>query len=465
MTKLTRNLMRIGLLFSLCFSVLFGSCGILFGSCGILFGSCRYRDSKRSLVVGFEPNGTFHVGEVNIDEEGNEYDGKSYYQSYKKEHLYDFSYFTFDSEAKTVAVYKVYDDTQVIGGTFEYTAGKSVTSVSDESYKEYTPSKLTVSLENGDVFEGTTIRGGMLSGKSYIELSGNGIFIELTSGEYERDYFAEFHKITPKGMSELLGSTYIANDMNAYEDNRYPQAFRDFYQKFADRERLLIYPDGEYSSGYYNVALFASRVSDLPNFRFGVGIEGKSYYINLTYLPKDLDELDEDWVDKYKDGGQVWNEARTHVSFVTEYQDPYFAYSEILLVEIVYYGDEPITQEFIRDLKFSSIAVENTIEDCLTEEEISALDVRYREFKPTDGLYNGEKIDGYEILDDHIYMQTTQENGNTVRVYRLLEDDSVIATEILYGQGRFYYEGKFYTFDTYHEISRLYLHFYASENE
>ena len=115
MTKLTRNWMRIGLLFSLCFSV-------LFGSCGILFGSCRYRDSKRSLVVGFEPNGTFHVGEVNIDEEGNEYDGKSYYQSYKKEHLYDFSYFTFDSEAKTVAVYKVYDDTQVIGGTFEYTA-------------------------------------------------------------------------------------------------------------------------------------------------------------------------------------------------------------------------------------------------------------------------------------------------------------------------------------------------------
>ena len=78
--------MRIGLLFSLCFGAMFGAC-------------------KCSVVVGFEPNGTFHVDEVNIDEEGNEYDGKSYYQSYKKEHLYDFSYFTFDSEAKTVAVY------------------------------------------------------------------------------------------------------------------------------------------------------------------------------------------------------------------------------------------------------------------------------------------------------------------------------------------------------------------------
>ena len=225
---------------------------------------------------------------------------------------------------------------------------------------------------------------------------------------------------------------------------------------------MLIYPDGGYSSGAYNVQLYVKASRGLPSFRFRVGIKGKPYYINLTYLPKDLDELNEDWVDKYKDGGQVWNEARTTVSFVTEYQDPYFAYSETLFVEIVHTsGDEPIEEEFVRDLKFSSIAGENTIEDCLTEEEISALDVRYEELEQTDNLYNGEKINGYEILDDLIYKQATQENGNTVHIYRSLEDNSVIATGILYGQGRFYHEGKFYTFDGYREISLLYLHFYA----
>ena len=443
MTKLTRNLMRIGLLFSLCFGAMFGAC-------------------KCSVVVGFEPNGTFRVREVNIDEDGNEYNGKSYYQSYKKEHLYDFSQFTFDSEEKTVAVSKFYDDTQVIGGTFEYTAGKSVTSLNDESYREYTPSKLTVTLENGDVFEGETDYEGMWKSGQYIALSGAGISFRLEAGKYAGGYFAELHETTPREMGQLLFGMDIVKDMNAYEDNRYPQEFRDFYQGFVDRERLFIYPDGEYSSGAYNVILYVKGARGLPSFRFRFVVGGKSYYITLTYLPKDLDELDEDWVDKYKDGGQVWSETRTHVSFVTEYQDPYFAYSEILLVEIVHTsGDEPIEEEFVRDLKFKTIAGKNTVEDCLTEEEISALDVRYEALAQTDNLYNGNKIDGYEILDDLIYMQTAQENGNTVRVYRLLEDDSVIATEILYEQGRFYYEGEFYTFDGYRELSLLYLHFYA----
>ena len=447
MTKLTRNLMRIGLLFSLCFSVLFGAC-------------------KCSAVVGFEPNGTFHVREVKIDEEGNEYDGKSYYQSYKKEHLYDFSHFTFDSEEKTVAVCKSYDDTQVIGGTFEYTAGKRVTSLNNESYREYTPSKLTVTLENGDVFEGETGHEGMWKSGAYITLSGVGISFRLESGEDWNGYFATFYETTPSKMSELLFGTVIVNDMATYEDNRYPQAFRDFYQGFVDRERLLIYPDGEYSGGAYNVQLYVKGSRGMPSFRFRVGIKGKPYYINLTYLPKVWEELDEDWVDKYKDGGQVWNEARTHVGFVTEYQDPYFAYSETLLVEIVHTsGAETIAEELVRDLSFSTIAGKNSVEDCLTADEIAALDMRYEALAQTDNLYNGNKIDGYEILDDHIYMQTTQENGNTVQIYRSLKDGRVIGTVVLYGQGRFYHEGKFYTFDGYREISLLYLHFYASENE
>ena len=446
MTKLTRNLMRIGLLFSLCFSVLFGAC-------------------KCSAVVGFEPNGTFHVREVNIDEEGNEYDGKSYYQSYKKEHLYDFSHFTFDSEEKTVAVCKSYDDTQVIGGTFEYTAGKSVTSINDGSYREYTPSKLTVTLENGDVFEGETRHEGMWKSERYITLSGAGISFRLEAGEDWNGYFAVFHETTPRKMSELLFGTVIVNDMATYEDNRYPQAFRDFYQKFVDRERLLIYPDGEYSSGVYNVQLYAKDSRGMPSFRFRVGIKGEPYYINLTYLPKDLDELDEEWVNKYKDGGQVWNEARTHVGFVTEYQDPNFAYSETLLVEIVHAsGAETIAEELVRDLSFSTIAGKNSVEDCLTADEIAALDMRYEALAQTDNLYNGEKIDGYEILDDCISMQPTQENGNTVQIYRSLKDGRVIGTVVLYGQGRFYHEGEFYTFDGYRGISLLYLHFYASEN-
>ena len=61
--------------------------------------------------------------------------------------------------------------------------------------------------------------------------------------------------------------------------------------------------------------------------------------------------------------------------------------------------------------------------------------------------------------------EVSQENGNTVQIYRSLKDGRVIGTVVLYGQGRFYHEGKFYTFDGYREISLLYLHFYASENE
>ncbi|MBQ7913320.1 MAG: hypothetical protein IJ308_08370 [Clostridia bacterium] len=447
MTKLTRNFMRIGLLFSLCFSVLFGAC-------------------KCSVVVGFEPNGTFYVREVNIDEEGNEYSGSSYYKTYKKEHLYDFSHFTFDSEEKTVVVCKSYDDTQVIGGMFEYTAGKSVTSFMDESYREYTPSKLTVTLENGDVFEGETEHGGMWKSERYITLSGAGISFRLESGEDWEGYFAELYETTPRKMGELLFGTVIVNDMNAYEDNRYPQAFRDFYQGFVDRERLFIYPDGEYNANYYNVILYVKDARGLPSFRFRFVVEGKSYYINLTYLPKDWEELDEDWVDKYKDGRQVWNEAHTTVSFVTEYQDPNFAYSENLLVEIVHNsGDESIAEAFVRDLKFSTIAGENTVEDCLTADEIIALDKQYENLKETDGQYNGEKIDGYEILDDIIYFEQTQVGNETVRIYRLLADNRVIAEESVFGLGRFYHQGKFYTFNGYREISLLYLHFYTSENE
>ena len=442
MNKLTSNFMRVGLLSSLCFGIALSAC------------TC-------TRTVGFEPDGAYYVQNVAIYDVENENNGSFYYTTYKKEHLYDFSQFTFNNEEKTVVVSKSYDDTQAIKGTYAYTPGRWEDNLFLEGDTKTVPSKLTITLENGDVFEGRTVEGGMWAGKPYILLSGNGISMQLELGENPYDYFAEFYESSPKDMGKLIFGEAILKDMNEYEDNRYPQAFRDFYQSFLDRERLFIYPDVVYSNGNYYATLSVKDERGLPSFQFRFR-EGLTYFIRVTYLPESLDEIDADWVEKYKDGGQVWNETRTEVSFVYEYQDPHFAYGETLFVEISSpAANEPITEGFVNGLKFTALAGDNTIYDCFTQEKIEALDAVYEPLKDPDNKYNGEKIDGYEILEDIIYMQPTKGGGETKRIYRLLEDDSVIAVVNSNFQGLFYYDGKFYTFDGYREISLFYLHFYA----
>ena len=449
MTRFTRNILRVVLLLSWCRSALLGAC-------------------KCKTTVGFLPDGAFHVREVNIDEEGSEYDGSSYYETYKKEHLYDFSLFTFDGAKKTVTVCKSYDETQVIKGSFEYTAGENVTSMFDESYREYTSSKLKVTLENGDVFEGSTQYEGMWKSESHIYLTGNGIAIRLEEGKDEEPYFAEYHETTPQKMGNILfgesENAEILGYMDAYEDNRYPQTFRTLYQSFVDRERLLIYPDFVYSNSVYNVVLYSKGELGLPSFRFRFDDSkdyNLDYYVHVTYLLQEYGEDAFDGLEKYKDGGQVWNEARTKVGFLYEYKHPNLAYSEKLWIEIERFSNEPITENLVNGLKFATIAGKNDVEDCLTDEEISALDIRYEELCQTDNLYKGEKIDGYEILDDFIYMKPMDFDGKALHIYRLLADDSVIAEVIVFERGLFYHEGVFYTFDGYRELSILYLYFCA----
>ena len=442
MNKLTSNFIRAGLLSSLC--------------CTLLLGSCTSTNE-----YGFEPTGVYYVTEVEISEENNKNNGDSYYDTYKKEHLYDFSTFIF-SEDNTVTVTKSYDDTQVIHGTYEYTYGQVVYFLSAFTLNNIQP-KLTVTLENGDVFVGASKA---FFNNRYVTLSGNGICGELYSSEEgPKPYFAEFERSTPQEMRDLLLTTTenqnMLSRMNKYQDNRYPQAFRELYQSFADRERLFIYPEIAGDIKVLDVVLSAKgELFGLPSFSYEIrhrqSVDTYYYYcVRITYVTENLDGFDADWQEKYKDGGQVWNETRKKVSFVYEYQDPHFAYSETLFVEIIRtFGNEPITEEFVSGLKFGTLANEWSIFD-LSSDEIATAEAQYNALKETDNMYNGEKVSGKEMLDDLVYRKN---QGIDLKTYYLFEDESVIAVEDNSGCGRLYYQGEFYGFKTERELFILYFY-------
>ena len=466
MTKLTRNLMRIGLLFSLCFSVLFGSC-------------------TNIHYYGVEPSGAYYVWDIEVNEEGSKYNGKSYYETYKKEHLYDYSLFDFNSEEKTVTVKKTYDDTMVINGRYEFIYGKQVRFLSLIDLKSTSP-KLTITMENGDVLEGESA----IFGNPRYEMFTGNVVISLNTSERNVSYYPSYGGGTPEDMEEFLYSDSsnknILSKMNDYETNKYTQSFRDLYQSFVDRRRLYIYPDYEDEYVILKTSLFSKSEFDLPRFRYTCGTLGNHkiyYYMYVTYLTQELDGLPSDLVDKYKDGGQVWNEEHTEVSFVTEYQHPNFAYSETLLIKVKSVSDNINVEEIANGLTFK-VLIGELYPNPYAHFTISnpnvrpALEKQYESLKEVDNLYNGEEIKGTEILNDHIYItrefdeekwELNYEIG-WIYYYRLLKDDSLIAVAKLskseaFEQICFYYHGMFYVNNVEQNIAMLYLHLYALENE
>lgn len=213
--------------------------------------------------------------------------GDSYYEIEKKEYTYDYSTFVFKND-NTIEIYKSYDNTLISNGTFTYVKEKMHFNIKKFAFDNI-PSKVEISLENGDFLSGSTSSG--LGGNQFRINNGDLICYLEVDIDYD-EYYHEYLVFDSMDLYDLLYSeNNIIEKYFMYEDNRCTKEFIQFYNKIKNQELRVIYPD---NGLLCNIVIKSKSFYDMPSICYTFN----NYQLDILYLSDDLINIDKELHDK-----------------------------------------------------------------------------------------------------------------------------------------------------------------------